>query len=72
MKKFLLSFLLFVSISTPLAVTTANAAWTRDANGFFLSNICRNGPYWQVVPWDYVGSGCYMPNWDLVGQRVVQ
>jgi hypothetical protein len=70
MKKYFIA--LFILLLVIITLPEAHAAWTRDASGFFLSNICRNGPYWQVVPWDYVGSGCYMPNWDLVGQRVVQ
>ena len=46
----------------------ANAAWSHDGYGY-TSNFCRSGPYYQYVSWNYVGTDCYMPLWNLFGKR---
>lgn len=66
MKKLLLSTALFISLTG-----SANSAWHWDGYGY-VSNICRAGPYWQIVPWNYVGTSCYMPGWNLYGKRVAE
>ena len=44
------------------------AAWSHDGFGY-TSNFCRSGPYYQYVSWNYVGTDCYMPLWNLFGKR---
>lgn len=72
MKKLMLSLALLGATATPLAMTNANAMWTRDYQGYFVSNICRNGMYWQVVPWGFVGSECYLPAFGIWGKHVAE
>lgn len=66
LRKFILLSILLLTSSL------SNAAWRYDYNGYAISNICRTGFYWQIVPWHYVGSDCYMPLWGLWGQRVTE
>jgi hypothetical protein len=70
-KSIFASILLAFSLLTPVAVTNTHAAWNHDGYGY-VSNVCRSGPYWQFVPWNYVGTDCYMPGWGLWGKRVAE
>lgn len=67
--KFILASIMMMSLST--VVTPVNAAWNHDGYGY-VSNFCRAGYYWQFVPWDYVGTSCYMPMHGLWGKRVAE
>lgn len=69
MKK--IALILLILFSTLASTKVANAAWSHDGYGY-TSNICRYGPYWQVVPWNYVGTDCYMPGWAVWGKRVAE
>lgn len=63
--------LILVLIFSLLTSTSAFSAWYYDGYSF-SSNICRNGSYWQVVHWNYVGTDCYMPMWNGWGKRVIE
>ena len=72
MKKLILCLTIFAVTFTTLIVTKpTNAAWSHDGFGY-ISNICKNGVYWQVVPWNYVGTSCFMPGWNSWGRRVAE
>ena len=62
----LLAFTLFTSSAV---FTLANAYWYHDGYGY-VSNVCRAGAMWQYVPYNYVGTNCYMPGWGVWGKRV--
>lgn len=70
-KSIFASILLAFTLFTSTAVTNTNAAWSHDGYGY-TSNVCRNGPYWQYVTWNYIGTDCYMPGWGLWGKRVAE
>ena len=73
MKKLFLSmfvaFITFFSLTT--VSTLANAHWYHDGYGY-VSNVCRAGAMWQYVPYNYVGTNCYMPGWGVWGKRVAE
>lgn len=69
--KFLIK-LLIVLVILLVGISVAEAAWVRNADGYYISNVCRYGAYWQTVPWYYIGSECYMPGWGLWGVRVAE
>lgn len=72
MKRIILSAALAVTTCMAATVATpAQAAWSHDGYGY-TSNVCRSGPYWQFVPWNYTGTDCYMPGWGLWGKRVAE
>ena len=49
------------------------AHWYNDGYGY-VSNICRSydNMYWQVVPYHYVDTKCYMPGWGVYGRRTLE
>ena len=65
MKKLLLVFFLALSSHT-------HSAWNLGANGVYHSNFCRAGLHWQIVPWNFAGTDCYMPMHGLWGKRVLE
>ena len=73
MKKLFLS--MFVAFITFFSLTTiptlANAHWYHDGYGY-VSNVCRAGGMWQVVPYDYIDTSCFMPGWGVWGKRVAE
>ena len=73
MKKQILS--IFIALTAFLSLTavtaTAYAHWFHDGYGY-VSNICRNGAMFQVVPYNYVNTNCYMPGWDVWGKRTME
>lgn len=73
MKKQILS--IFIALTAFLSLTavtaTAHAHWFHDGYGY-VSNICRNGGMFQVVPYNYVGTNCYMPGWGVWGKRTME
>lgn len=67
MKKLLLT----IFISLTFLSGTANAHWFNDGYGY-VSNVCRAGAMWQVVPYHYIGTDCYMPGWGIWGKRTME
>ncbi len=62
-----IAFALVLSAAALICGHRADAAgyWM---NGILFGNVCRNGVYWQLVPYEQVGSACYMPSWNLPGE----
>ncbi len=68
MKKFIFAALIAVTFSMMIMAASVSQASTYFAYGVWYGNVCRFGAYYQIVPYMPVGSGCYMPGWNLYGQ----
>lgn len=68
MKKFIFGLTMAMLCMT---TTTSQSAWHYDGYAY-TSNFCRNGVYWQFVPWNLTGTDCYMPMHGLWGKRVAE
>ena len=66
LKKIMLSVAMVLALATP-----AHAYYYHNGYGY-VSNVCAVGNYWQFVPYNYVGTVCYMPMWNLHGKRVAE
>lgn len=63
--------LLIVVGAIVLFINDAKAGWYHDGYGY-VSNVCRNGYYWQYVPYNYTGTKCYMSMHGMYGYRVAE
>ena len=69
MKNMLSALLLSVGIFFAVTFTSqvSNAFVFRAWDGYVYGNVCRNGAYFQVVPYQVVNTYCFMPAWNAWG-----
>lgn len=68
MKKLVLCILLAVG-GIALFAPKSEAFVVQGYDGYWYGNICRNGIYYQVVPYQLTNTACYMPmlnGWGVV------
>ena len=63
--------LLILCLSLTFLSTATSAHWFNDGYGY-VSNICRSGAMFQIVPYNYVNTNCYMAGWGVWGKRTME
>ena len=69
MTRYLNRMVLSVAVFMAMAFSAqvANAFVVRGWDGYFYGNVCRNGAYFQIVPYQLTNSYCFMPAWNSWG-----